>query len=354
MKKKGTTELVGVKEIARRANVSIATVDRVLNDRVGVSQKTKENILAIIKELDYQPNIMARRLASRKTLKYIALIPAVSGETDYWNAPLSGIKQAASEIKDYGIAVEICFFDQNDKSSFVKAGNEILEQDFNGVLLAPMFEEESINFITSLKDRKIPFVFINSDIEDQGSLCYIGPNLYQSGHLAGHLTKYLVKENQHILIVNISKEIDIHHHLLRKEEGFRAYCDAHLNNVNLSKIDIRETDYNSVKNEISKWLLNNKADLIFVTNSRVSAIARYLEENNLNYIKLIGYDFLEANINYLKKESIDFLICQKPQEQGYKGIMALYNHFVHATFVEKEQFMPIDIITKENYVYYKN
>ncbi|WP_353136027.1 helix-turn-helix domain-containing protein, partial [Pseudopedobacter sp.] len=48
MKKKEEKELVGVKEIARRANVSIATVDRVLHNRVGVSPKTKAKINAII------------------------------------------------------------------------------------------------------------------------------------------------------------------------------------------------------------------------------------------------------------------------------------------------------------------
>ena len=59
-------KLTGVKEIARRANVSLATVDRVINNRGGVSKKTKEKIELIIKELNYQPNILARRLASPK------------------------------------------------------------------------------------------------------------------------------------------------------------------------------------------------------------------------------------------------------------------------------------------------
>lgn len=60
------TELSGVKEIARRANVSIATVDRVLHNRVGVALKTKEKIESIIKDMDYKPNILAKRLASKR------------------------------------------------------------------------------------------------------------------------------------------------------------------------------------------------------------------------------------------------------------------------------------------------
>jgi LacI family transcriptional regulator len=67
--KKRVNELTGVKEIARRANVSIATVDRVLHNRKGVSKQTKEKILSIIEELNYEPNLLAQRLASRKILR---------------------------------------------------------------------------------------------------------------------------------------------------------------------------------------------------------------------------------------------------------------------------------------------
>jgi LacI family transcriptional regulator len=56
----------------------------------------------------------------------------------------------------------------------------------------------------------------------------------------------------------------------------------------------------------------------------------------------------------LKDGDIDFLICQKPGEQAYKGIMSLYQHIVLNSGADRMQFMPIDIITKENYQFYKN
>jgi LacI family transcriptional regulator len=52
MKKTGV-ELTGVKEIARRANVSIGTVDRVIHNRQGVSELTRKKINAIIEELTF-------------------------------------------------------------------------------------------------------------------------------------------------------------------------------------------------------------------------------------------------------------------------------------------------------------
>jgi LacI family transcriptional regulator len=354
MKKTVESAPAGVKEIARRANVSIGTVDRVLNNRTGVAAKTRERVLEIIKELNYQPNMMARRLASRRTWKFAVLIPATSTETGYWNAPLNGIKQAAAEIRDFGVQVEVFLFDQNDKNTFVTNANAILKQQFDGLLFAPMFEEEALKLIRKCHSKQIPYVFINSDIEGQERLSYIGPDLYQSGHLAAHLVNYLLQDQQQVLIVNISKEMDLHHHLLKKEEGFRAYFRNNKRPVKLNKTDIRQTDYHSVKSKLSKLLRENKIDVIFVTNSRVHTVARFLEETGDVNIRLIGYDFLGENIEYLEKSVIDFLICQKPQEQGHKGIMALYNYLVQGLPVEDAQHMPIDIVTRENYRNYRN
>jgi LacI family transcriptional regulator len=355
MKKGKDIELSGVKEIARRANVSIATVDRVIHNRSGVSEKTKNNILAIIQELDYQPNILARRLASKKLLHFVVLIPAISEETEFWKAPLNGIEQAESEIKQYGIKIEKYFFDQNDKSSFISQTEKILKNKVDGILMAPSFIEESLKFTKACQELKIPYVFINSDIPNQDSLCYIGPELFQSGYLGARLANCSIKESGKVLIINISKEIDNYHHLLRKEQGFRTYFQDNNKKNEIIKADIRETDYNSVASHLNELLtIHPDIEVVFVTNSRVFSVAQFLEKSEIKNILLIGYDFLQENIEYLKNDVIDFLICQKPQEQGYRGIMALYQNLVLDVAVEKSYFMPIDIITKENYIFYRN
>ena len=346
--------LVGVKEIARRANVSIGTVDRVLNNRAGVSPITKEKILAIIKELDYQPNEMARRLASKRVLRLASLIPSSSTETGYWELPLNGIRQAADETKSLGVVVDQYFFNQNDKKTFNKKAGEIFKTTYDGILLAPMFEKESQEFVAKCEAQKIPYVLINSDLAESNRICYIGPDLFQSGYLAAHLTKYLLSDHRSALIINISRELDTHHHLLVKENGFRTYFHDKGIDVNLVKTDITESGYDAIKSELNKLFRKHKFDVVFVSNSRVFNVAKFFQEKKIHNVKLIGYDFLPQNIDYHKQNVIDFLICQKPQEQGYRGIMSLYQHLVSNTAVEKEQFMPIDIVSAENQQYYRN
>lgn len=347
-------QLSGVKEIARRANVSIGTVDRVLHNRNGVSPKTREKIKAIIKELDYQPNLLARRLASRKVIHIATLIPLVSKDTSFWSVPLEGIGQAEAEIKQYNIRVDKYFFDQDDEESFVSQSRKILKKKPDGILLSPDFIEESVLFTNKCNQLGIPCVFIDSDIEGQSSLSYIGPNLYSSGYLAANLVSYMLRGRESILLLNISRRMYKHHHLLRKEEGFRSYFKDHSVNQKIEKIDIKEGDSLSIEKKIASALSENKdIRLVFVTNSRVSVVAQCLKRLKKKLI-VIGYDFLEENIRALKAGDIDFLICQKPGEQAYRGVMTLYQFIVLNSRVNRIQFMPIDIITRENYQFYKN
>lgn len=348
------TELTGVKEIARRAGVAIATVDRVIHNRSGVSEKTREKINRIIKELNYQPNIMAQRLSTRKVFRLATLIPAGSEETSFWDAPLNGIDQAYNEIRNMGVSLEKYFYDQNERSSFVKAARKILKDKPDGMLLAPTFIEESVEFTEKCKAAEIPYVLIDSDLPNEGSLSYMGPDLYQSGYLSAHLISYLVKQNDSILVVNISREIGADHHLMKKEKGFRAFFEKNNKPNKIVRADIHHTDYRSIKRTVAAQLSKLKTlSAVFVTNSRVADVARVLEETGKNPL-LVGFDYLPNNIDYLKRSVIDFLICQQPQEQGYRGVMALYQHLALSLPVEKLHFMPIDIITSENYIYYRN
>jgi LacI family transcriptional regulator len=91
---------------------------------------------------------------------------------------------------------------------------------------------------------------------------------------------------------------------------------------------------------------------IFVPNSRVFKVAEFLEKNNKTNIVTSGYDLVDKNIQYLKQDLISFLISQKPEEQAYNAIMALFDSLITKKEVKKTTFSPIDIIIKENIDYY--
>ncbi len=349
--KKKAQELYGVKEIARRADVSIGTVDRVIHNRAGVSEKTRQKINDIIRELNYQPNILASRLASRKIYRIAVLIPNISAETDFWEAPLKGIQRAEAEIKKYGIIIEIYFFDLKDKTSFTKQAKAALRKKPHGILLSPSFISEATHFSETCKAGNIPVVMIDTNLPSQNGHCYIGPHMYYSGYQAAHLIDFGTSRKAKILFLNISEtQMDE-----QVEQGFMAYFTDNKKKPAIVKLNIHQTDENAIAKKLNDtFAAHPQIQSIFVTNSRVSYVAAYLEKKGLSNILLIGYDILKENVKHLESGNIDFLICHKPEEQGYRGIITLYQTLVVGSPIESVTFMPIDIITRDNYKFYSN
>lgn len=107
--------------------------------------------------------------------------------------------------------------------------------------------------------------------------------------------------------------------------------------------------------QIIKFLeKHNPVSAALVFNSRVYDIARVIEANHTKGIKLLGYDLLKENEDFLRKDIITFLIAQRPEEQGYRSINSLFNALVLKREIVKNQYIPIDILTKENLEFYIN
>ena len=66
-----------IKDIAERAGVTVTTVSRVLNNRGYISEATREKVYQAMKELDYQPNEIARSLVRGKTNILGLILPTV-------------------------------------------------------------------------------------------------------------------------------------------------------------------------------------------------------------------------------------------------------------------------------------
>jgi LacI family transcriptional regulator len=306
--------------------------------------------------MEYQPNLMASTLASKKTFTFALFIPAPVSEESYWNKPMVGVKKAFQEVQQYGVNIDIHLFKQSDSQTFIDESRSILQSEPDGVVLAPFFSRESRPFIAELKKRNIPYVFIDSNINDSEKLSYIGQDSFQSGKLSAKLLDYSIPAEATILIVHFAKEMDNLNHLAQREKGFYEYFKDNDPTGNRKLITIEIADPADVLLEKKMdAVLKEQPDVrgIFVTNSQVYHLAKFIEQKNLKDIRIIGHDLIDENILYLKKGIVDFLICQRPEEQGYNAIYALFDHILIKKQVQINNYTSIDIITKENIDYYK-
>ena len=328
-------------------------MDRVIHDRGQVNPDTREKILKIVKKSNFSPDILASALASKKKYRFTILIPGYQEDSSFWKAPLAGMQKAVSEISHFGIEVKYIHFDQFESASFQKYARKVIQSKPDGLLIAPVQYTQSVELVKSCDENHIPYVFINSNIEELDYLSFIGQDSKQSGYLAAKLMSLGFMKNSEILVTNISKQIANHRHILKRNQGFEEYFTDHPElKVKLHTINIENTDQEFVNQTLDKTFRKFRSiNGIFVPSSRVFKVASYLNSRKSG-IRLIGYDLIEENIPFLEKGTIDFLISQKPVEQGYHGIMALLSHLVLKKECKKNIYLPIDIITKENLNYY--
>ena len=305
--------------------------------------------------MDYQPNILASTLASKKTHHFAVLIPEVASPDVYWSKPLAGINEAAAELQNYGVIINLYQFSQSDPLSFQAKAGLILESKPEGVVMAPFFSRESMELIAKLNIHKIPYVFIDSNISTCNKLSFIGQNSFQSGTLAARLFDYSLPENATILIVHFGKELDNQNHPKQREKGFYSYFstkkDDSPKNLHTLEFEIpsNQNFFSALDQEIEKL---GGVNGIFITNSQVYRIAEYLVSRNITDIRLIGHDLIRPNAEYLRNNVIDFLICQRPEEQGHQAVQTLFQHIILKKQVRIENYTSIDIVTKENLDFY--
>ena len=323
-----------------------------LHNRGEVAESTKKKILQIINELNYEPNILASTLASKKFATFSTLFPKPPSPDGYWNKPFVGVQKRIAELKQYGVQIQAFSFNQADSKSFVTAAEEILELQPDGVVMAPFFKKEALEFIDKLKKLKIPFVFIDSEIKDAGQLSYIGQDSYQSGLVSGKLLDLILPEGN-ILVIHFAKEMDNQNHLVQREKGFYNWFEKNEKNVHeLYTTDVPDTDNPKWMEKVEAKIRSKNIKGIFVTNSKVFHIGRLLNTLKLNDIQVIGHDLLKENVECLKNDKVQFLICQRPEEQGYSSVNKLFRSVVQKREIAKENYTSIDIITKENVDYY--
>ena len=277
-------------------------------------------------------------MAFNKKFRFAVFLPQHEG-LEYWLAPVLGVKKAAEEFERFGVNMEY-FYYKYSSSAFKKIAKKVLEEEFDGLLFAPIFYDESVLFLKEFKKKNIPIVMIDSNIPEIEGLDYIGQDAYQSGYLAGKLISFGIKTETKVLIMKITREIESTSVYLQRIKGFYSFFkdNKELSNFKFTEISLKDSESNKLTNKMFDGI-----NSVFVPNSRVYIVAKYLKD-----IRVVGYDLLKQNLEYLNEGYIDFLINQKPEEQGYLGINHLYKKLVLKEEIEITNYIPLEIIVKEN------
>lgn len=171
-----------LKDIARIANVSVATVSRVLNNLGGYSEETRKKIIKVIDEYGYRRNAAARNLKTKKSNTIAVLLPQV--ETTYYITILNGIGDAAQQN---GYSVLVCYAGASGNRT-KEYMNVLGEQRVDGIIGCSLPPNEEIDSL--MANSNIPSILV-STLSYNYTIPYVKVDDYKAEYEA---TNYLIKK----------------------------------------------------------------------------------------------------------------------------------------------------------------
>lgn len=345
--------MITIKDIAREANVSEGTVDRVLHNRGGVSKKTEGKIKRILDKHNFSVNPVASALAMKNKYHIATLIPEHSDEDLFWKSPLLGIQKASEEFKTFGIQTTNFAFNQYNHISYLNTFNTLIKTQPSAVIIAPIFLKETKLIVKRLNELNIPYIFLNIDIKGFNNTAFIGQDSHTAGYIAGKLMHLSLPKQSTFLIVQSEHNITENNAISKRIEGFNDYFVK--NNIKEETLTLKVENLNNSDEstqKINSFLKSHDTIKgIFVPSSRISIIVNNINKNYLKKLRMIGFDSTPQNVECLKNDSVSFLISQKPFDQGYESIRLTTNFLIKKNIPSNNVYLPIDILTKENVSY---
>ncbi|MDO6438924.1 LacI family DNA-binding transcriptional regulator [Cyclobacterium sp. 1_MG-2023] len=145
---------ITIKDIAKKLNVSVATVSRALRGSTEIKKETKMAVLEMAKEMDYHPNLLASSLSSKKSKIIGVVVPTINRY--FWSNSISGIENIA-----YKKGYKVMIFQSGE--SFTKEA-EIVETLANskvdGIIIAFSKETKDFIHVQDVINRGIPVVML--------------------------------------------------------------------------------------------------------------------------------------------------------------------------------------------------
>jgi len=266
---------VTINEVAKKANVSPATVSRFLNNPFSVKEKNRKKVEKAIEKLNYKPSIYARRLARGKSDIYGLIIPGYEG-IFYSYYALEIIRGVGFVLERLNIDLYLHIWWQKDNfnSSLV-----------DGVIFADIIGNEAQ--LERIKKEGVPLVVLNKKVED---VSYVAVDNFLGGYKA---TEFLIKHG-HRRIAHISGDLKVEC-AQERLEGYKSALKKY--NLKIKEEYIKIANFSPLRaQKASEELLSLKEPptAIFIASDEMAAeVIFFLQRKGMNIpqeISIIGFD----------------------------------------------------------------
>lgn len=327
-----------INDIAKLANVSKATVSRVINQKSeGVGAATKQKILQIIAEHNYQPSLIARGLVTKRTNTLGLIIPDIVNP--FFPQLARGVEDEARKL---GYNLFLCNSDHDleKETAYIQA---LIEKSVDGVILASNMSKSNVQ-CQMLKERAVPFILLDRYIEgmeqEQGVFVDNQEGAYRA-------VEHLLQQG-HQRIAYISGPLEVATSWNRFQGFQKAYCDRGM------EIDyqlVKEGDYQieSGMRAIAELLRDGQEFTAVFAGNDLMAIGamKVLKQHQLKVpeqVEVIGFDNIE--LASLIDPALS-TVAQPTYEMGVLGAQWLVARIEDRPLPEQHLYLKTELLLRD-------
>jgi len=334
-----------LKDIAREAGVSLATVDRVLHHRPGVRPDTVRRVQEIIARNAFQPHVAAAELARGRARRFAFVMP--TGANPFMQQIEAYLGEMSGWLAARRLSVELVNTDVFDPA-VLAASLEALSGNYDGIAVVALDHPGVRAAINDLVDAGTKVVTLVSDVPSSRRHHYVGIDNIAAGRTAGALVGRLVgQKSGKIGIIAGSQGLRDH---AERIFGFNQVMASEFSHLDvLPLLEGRDDDDRS--EQLISRLLGKHPDIIGLYNvgAGTQGVAKALTEaGREKQVVFIAHDLTAMTRRLLLQGALDAAISQNPGHEARAAVRVLLSLARNEPILSEQENIRIDILMRDN------
>jgi LacI family transcriptional regulator len=335
-----------VHDIAAVAGVSLATVDRVLNRRPGVSARTRDKVEAAISTLGFVRDVAAANLAKGRVYPLTFVLPA--NDNSFMRDLEAEVREAIARAPVERTAISIVKVPPFDAGALVRALDALIDEKPAGVALVAVDAPDVVAAVDRLVEAGIPVVTLVSDLPTSCRSHFAGIDNLAAGRTAASLLgRFVGREPGSIAVVAGSLLVRDHRERL---EGFRVVMAQDY--PHLTVLDaIEGRDDPAVVERLLGAVLARKGDISGIYSlgaGNRGLLAALRSAPRCDRIAVVAHELTGTTREALIEGLIDAVLNQDAGHEVRSAIRVLKAKADGAPLLAGQERIRIDIFLKDN------
>lgn len=334
-----------VKDLAKAAGVSLATVDRVLNERPNVSERTVRKVQEAIDRIDFVRNVAAVNLARGKTYRFLFVLPEAGDQ--YMNEVVKEIRTADQALRSDGVLADTLRVASEDPHAVAKALSELKASHTDGVAIMAPESPQVRDAVARLTERGIRAVRFMSGKEHHDAVDVVGINNVAAGATAARLLGRFCgsRSGKIMLLTETLRARDS----IERRLGFDAVINAEFSNLHVLPSLETHTDLARTRQIVARTLRYNDVVAVYVMGNEarmpLTSVRDYLD---LQHVVVVAHERTPYTVEGLQTGLIDAIIAQNPGHAVRSAIRLLRARAENRAPVTSQETLRIEILLKDN------